>query len=81
MIVWVRPSQACLTLTWRNGGRRNGIFEIQEELDTSSAASNLHGAESHRDIRIAHGRRYFLIGEMGREHLVSLPSAYGLRLE
>ena len=39
------------------------------------------GADSHRDIRIAPASRYFLIGEMDRERLVSLPSAYGLRSE
>ena len=39
------------------------------------------GADNHRDIRIAHASRYFLIGEMDRERLVSLPSAYGLRSE
>ena len=37
------------------------------------------GADSHRDIRITHASRYFLIGEMDRERLVSLPSAVGLR--
>ena len=36
------------------------------------------GADSHCDIRIAHTSRYFLIGEMDREYLVSLPLAYGL---
>ena len=39
------------------------------------------GADSHHDIRIAHTSHYFLIGEMDRERLVSLPLAYGLRLE
>ena len=39
------------------------------------------GADSHCDIRIAHASCYFLIGEMDRERLVSLPSAYSLWLE
>ena len=39
------------------------------------------GADSHRDIRIAHASRYFLIGEMDKECLVSLPLACGLRSE